>query len=945
MAVFTGSTGADTLIGGDDNDTLTGAAANDVLLGQGGNDTAVFSGNLADYAVAWDLNAFTVTDSVGDRDGTDIAYVEFLQFTDVTVAWTDYQGPDIEGNSGDETLAGTSLSEVIRGNGGHDSILGGGGARDSIDGGEGNDTIEGGGGNDWLYGGIGNDSILGGAGNDFIHSEGGNDYVNGGEGVDTYGFDGALSGATVNLALGVVTDGAGTDTLAGIENVEGTGGNDSLVGDGGDNVLAGIGGADTLSGGAGNDTLNGGAASDVLVGGEGNDALDGGDGDFDLANYSSASAAVSVDLAAGTATGGAGNDTLVHIEAVWGSTFDDTLVGGAAADRLLGGLGNDSLAGGSGNDTLNAAGNDTLEGGDGIDTAEFSGVFLTANLETGVATSTAGTVTFSGIENLWGTGFADSLTGDAGDNTINGWDGEDTLIGGAGNDRLFGAYGPDVLIGGAGDDLLSGWIADQVLWSDGYYNVAVFSGNFADYTIVYGAGVVTVTDSVAGRDGSDTLLTVQVLQFADGSRTLFPIGGTNGNDMLFGTGLDDTLVGMAGNDTISGGAGNDTLVGGLGNDSLNGGDGIDTASYSGSAAVKVTLVTSRAQATLGAGTDIIAGIENLIGGDGNDSLAGNASANRLEGGLGSDTLDGGAGADVLIGGADDDLYWVDNAGDIVTEAADEGIDTINSAVTFALEWTPGVDNLKLTGTAANSGTGNALNNTLVGNGAANGLYGGGGNDTLDGGSGADSMAGGVGDDIYKVDNSADAVVETDGEGVDTVLASVSHVLGANVENLALAVGSKAAAGVGNGLANRITGNGLANSLNGGAGADTLDGGLGADTLTGGAGADVFRFSSALPKSIDRITDFNVADDTIELGGAFLLGGGALQVSAFQAAATSVAATAAVRIIFNTATGALLYDADGAGGGGAVQFAALTLAGLVGTVTAADFVVPDFSVTG
>ena len=877
----------------------------------------------------------------------------------------------------DDTLVGDVGDDVLDGLAGNDWLTGSDG-NDVLYGGDGNDTLEGGSGADTLSGGAGNDvAVFAGLSSEYLvgydvandsyyvaHLSEGSLGVDVVSGVEVFQFaDGSRTPAALQPpAMGT----HGDDSLVGSDAADvllGLSGGDTLRGMGGDDYLdGGPGYQDHLYGGAGNDTLYGGAGGNRLDGGDGNDVLDGRGSGVDLADYSGASAAVSVDQAAGTATGGAGDDTLMGIETVWGSNYDDTLVGDSGANNLLGGAGNDSLDGGLGNDTLNATGNDTLQGGGGIDTVEFSGVFLTASLITGIATSTAGTATLSGIENLWGTGFADSLTGDAGDNTINGWDGQDTLLGGAGNDSLFGAYGGDVLVGGSGDDLLSGWIKDQVLWNDGYDNIAVFSGVFADYTIAYGAGFATVTDSVAGRDGTDTLMTVTILQFADGMRSLFPLTGTSGSDMLIGTGLAETLDGLAGNDTVAGGDGNDTLTGGLGDDRLEGGFGIDTASYAGTAAVNVTLATARAQATLGAGADIIIGIENLIGGDGNDTLAGNALGNRLEGGIGSDLLDGGAGADVLVGGAGDDVYWVDDAGDIVTEASEEGVDIINSAVTFTLEAAIGVENLALTGTAANSGTGNALRNTLVGNGAINGLYGGGGddilqglagndvlrggagNDALVGGSGTDNMAGGAGDDFYAVDSSSDVVAESEGEGIDTVGAAVSYVLGANVENLTLAAGSRATAGTGNMWANRITGNGAANNLKGGAGADTLDGGLGADTLTGGADADVFRFGSALAKNIAKITDFNVADDTIELGGVFLsLGGGPLQASAFQSAASSVAATAAVRIIFNTATGALLYDADGAGGGAAIQFATLVRAGLVGTVTAADFVVPDFSV--
>ena len=144
---------------------------------------------------------------------------------------------------------------------------------------------------------------------------------------------------------------------------------------------------------------------------------------------------------------------------------------------------------------------------------------------------------------------------------------------------------------------------------------------------------------------------------------------------------------------------------------------------------------------------------------------------------------GGAGTDTLIGGIGDDIYVVDVAGDIVTELAAEGTDTIQSAIT----WTLGtnVENLTLTGTAAVNGTGNTVNNVLTGNAAANTLSGGAGNDTLNGGAGIDTLIGGTGNDIFVVDNAGDVVTELVSEGTDIVQASISWTLGANLENLTL----------------------------------------------------------------------------------------------------------------------------------------------------------------
>ncbi len=221
------------------------------------------------------------------------------------------------------------------------------------------------------------------------------------------------------------------------------------------------------------------------------------------------------------------------------------------------------------------------------------------------------------------------------------------------------------------------------------------------------------------------------------------------------------------------------------------------------------------------------------------------------------------------------------------------------------------------------------------------LIGGVGGDTLSGGWGDDSMAGGAGDDLYVVDSAADVVVENADEGIDTVRSSISTALGDNVENLTL-TGGKWRWGDGNALDNAITGNFNRNVLSGKDGDDTLNGRGGADTLWGGAGDDRFVFDTTLNgRNVDTIKDFGNGNDVIVLGtnvftvlDDHLSEGGALDVSAFEAG-NGVARSADARILYNTATGALLYDGDGSGSGGAVQFALLQ-PNL--TLTADDFVV-------
>ena len=279
-------------------------------------------------------------------------------------------------------------------------------------------------------------------------------------------------------------------------------------------------------------------------------------------------------------------------------------------------------------------------------------------------------------------------------------------------------------------------------------------------------------------------------------------------------------------------------------------------------------------------------IENATGGAGNDVIIGNAVDNILlgnagndsiEGRLGNDTINGGLGADAMLGGLGNDSYVVDDAGDVVTEAAGEGTDNVSSSISYTL--TDNVENLVLTG-AALLGTGNALDNAITGNALGNVLTGGlgndtltglGGDDTLDGGAGADAMTGGLGNDLYVVDNAGDSVVELGGEGTDTVSSSISYTLGDNVENLVLT--GSAATGTGNGLNNVVTGNSVANTLSGGAGNDRLIGGDGVDSLIGGLGNDIFVGEINATKvasktgmiSLDRVLDF-AAGDVLDLSG-------------------------------------------------------------------------------
>ena len=269
------------------------------------------------------------------------------------------------------------------------------------------------------------------------------------------------------------------------------------------------------------------------------------------------------------------------------------------------------------------------------------------------------------------------------------------------------------------------------------------------------------------------------------------------------------------------------------------------------------------------------GNDTIYGFGGNDTIKGLGGNDVLFGGsfaydadTGNDSLDGGAGADSMYGGGGNDTYIVDNIGDKVYESVNNGnYDRVIASVDGYTN-PMYVEYFELSGSAVTA-YGNSQDNFIIGNDRMNKLYGYAGNDTINGGRGMDIMYGGTGNDLYYVDNESDTVVENEGEGIDTVIASTteSFRLDANVENLILSTGTKT--GIGNYMDNEITGNSLANTLKGldgndtilgNEGDDTLIGGTGNDSLNGGSGNDKYQFSAN--DGIDVIQDSSGTDSIV-----------------------------------------------------------------------------------
>ncbi len=425
------------------------------------------------------------------------------------------------------------------------------------------------------------------------------------------------------------------------------------------------------------------------------------------------------------------------------------------------------------------------------------------------------------------------------------------------------------------------------------------------------------------------------------------IKGTAKDNKLIGDsdvfGVTNYIYGYGGNDTLEGGfSASNYIWGGIGNDTIEGGSGLNRL-YGEDGDDKISVFWAAPDSQLFGG----AGSDTLVSGSWTDGFHMMGSAGIY--------MDGGTGADLMIGGKGGDVFIIDNAKDQVIETfvpqfdnQVDPVDTVRASVSYTLATDALVEVLETvdaTKVKAINLVGNAIAQTIKGNAGNNILDGKGGNDVLIGGAGADALIGGTGSDT------ASYAAATTGVTVSLAKASINtgEASGDTFDSVENITGSRFADKIyGDKAANKLVGgagddflSGSAgkDALKGDAGNDKLNGGLDSDTLTGGSGSDTFVFTTTLgAANVDRITDFNVTNDTIQLDNAIFTTFtklGAISATQFVANKTGLATDKLDRIIYETDTGNILYDADGTGAGKAIHFATVT-AGL--SFSVADFII-------
>ena len=743
-----GNPAANELIGGAGDDTYY-VDPFDIVIeapGQGVDTVTLNSGGLITYHLADNVERL-VSNRSGDIHGNDLDNLMSFNSDSYTL------GGSLYGGAGNDILLGGTKAAFLYGESGNDTLRGGSGATaDVLDGGEGDDVMTGGKGNDTYY----------------VDSVG--DVVT--EHSDPYagGWDKVYS--SVDYVLPEYVE--GLELLAGAIAGTGNAQENRLVGNDANNILEGGQGTDQLHGGLGADTYvySLGDGSDyiyeteneagvidvlrlgagigpgdvqvrrtvengthVLIGGQRIKFSDGREY-FHAYDLNEASRVEQIHFADGTIWN---VEDVVQINAPpvigeslsWqdltsGSSYSYTLPAGLFVnepEELL-----------------------TLQLGSLPD-------WLTFDAQTNTFAGTPPS-TFSGAVNIsiiatdsWGQSVTAYLALRVYKDLV-GTEGADTLTGSDGLDRIYGLGGNDVINGGNGDDLMIGGTGDDT------YTVASTNDRIVEM-VDEGDDLVNSSVSYVLPENVERLTLT-------GNSSIDGTGNALGN-MLTGNSKANMLIGLEGNDTLDGKGGADTMLGGLGDDIYvvdSVGDTVTELPNEGIDTVRSSVayvLGSNVENLVLTGSSGIAGTGNAL----DNTITGNSGANTLRGHEGNDYIDGGSGNDTMIGGQGDDTYIVGSTGDVVTELADEGYDSVRSSVTYTLA--ANVESLTLTGSGAINGTGNSADNILVGNSGKNTLTGLAGDDLLEGKGGVDTLTGGTGNDTYVMARTygADTVVEND----------------------------------------------------------------------------------------------------------------------------------------------------------------------------------------
>ena len=928
-----GAGGADTINGGAGNDTLDAGSGDDKLYGGAGNDTLTGGRGDDTYKYAYDGS-----DTVSDTSGTDTIYLTtrdssgngywgnggYFSGNDLVISSTSisldkltikdaklfssaiekitYHAADNKwadntlqiafngevsdtthlmyfGTLGDDVIAaGKAYAEIYLNDGDDTARLGDGGGW--AQGGNGDDTLTGGIGSDNLYSGSGNDTLDGGAGNDTLEGGAGNDTLTGGRGDDTFKFSYGFGNDTI------------TDFEDGVDTLEYSG--SITIGSSADGYrmyTAEDGSTLTLNGVFAPDNSN--ELQKIVT--KALDSAEDNEVEVLVSSLNNSKAIIwnFTDKLIQVPTDYGYSITSLQAKTAYydGESVDLTKLLNFGEIELQSSTGNDHIfleglestfdyeVETDGGSSMRPFGNDTITGSSNNLVIDFSdhASALVASINDGNVnfTSSFGSIDAKNVAKLEGSNFADTLSGDAGDNRLDGNEGDDTLYGKEGADKLYGSEGNDTLDGGDGDDKLYGGDGNDTL-----------NGSSGDDWLYGGAG----TDVIIGGLGYDRIdyresLAAIVLDFSTGIVSGSDIGTDtiSGIERVIGTDFNDTLIGSDNVDYW------ESFSAGGGNDVVNGKGGNDTIWY-GRSNSKITVDLTLGTVISEDGNDQLTSIEWVSATNFSDTLLGSESDDGFHPDIIGDIYAGGSfetgAADVIDGrgGTDTVSYFNTKKTDTFTP---NGIQ-VNLAVGTVIDPAGNTDQL----TNIENINGTNFDDQIVGDSEANTLNGYDGNDTLEGGAGDDTLDGGAGNDVINGGAGNDTLyaslgadIEDGGDGIDTYIIrdtltyipvidlklETAYLQGstpdfsnsvANIENVTMLGDSTI----------EIIGSDSNNTLVGGAGDDTLTGGAGNDTLTGGSGADIFKFGSNFGN--DTITDFVDGVDTLDYTGSATIGSSA-----------------------------------------------------------------------